>query len=183
MHFHDLVFIAVGLAMDAFAVAVAMGATLRKQFKFSQMLLVGLWFGGFQAVMPLIGWWGGGLCGRLVNNHGPWISCLLLTFIGGKMIWEAFKRGDHEEIGDFCLYHLTALAFATSIDALIVGVSFACLKEAIGLPVIVIGLVTAFLSIVGCIAGKLFGHIFENKFEFAGGIVLILLGFKILIFH
>ena len=183
MHFHDILFIAVSLAMDAFAVAVAMGSTLRDKFQWPQISLVMLFFGGFQALMPLLGWLGGGCLGGLASSYGPWIACVLLSLLGAKMIYEAFKVEDAEaDLIDFKLGHLTVLAFATSIDALVVGVSFACLKTPIMMPALVIGGVTALISLGGCLIGKFFGHLFENKFEFAGGIILILLGFKILIF-
>jgi len=184
MHFHDLLFIAVSLAMDAFAVAVAMGATLRENFRAAQIGLVMLFFGGFQALMPLLGWCGGNLFERLADQYGPWIACILLVLLGGKMVYEAFKLDETEEaVADFRLGRLTVMAFATSIDALVVGVSFACLKVTIVLPIIVIGVVTAVISLAGCLIGKWFGHLFENKFEAAGGIILILLGLKILFFR
>ncbi|MBN2642415.1 MAG: manganese efflux pump [Victivallales bacterium] len=182
MSFAGVLIIALGLAMDAFTVAVAMGATLRKQFKPFHIFMTAVFFGVFQAVMPLLGW----LCGKLfagfVNSYGHWVAFAMLAGIGTKMIWEALKRGDDEEIGDFCFYHLTALAFATSIDAFAVGISFACMMTPVMAPAIKIGGVTFILTLIGGVAGKVFGHIFENKFEFAGGAVLILLGFKILLF-
>jgi len=184
MHFHEVLFIAVSLAMDAFAAAVAMGSTLRDKFQWPQISLVMLFFGGFQAIMPLLGWFGGGLLGNLATRFGPWIACILLSLLGAKMIYEAFKMDEaEEELIDFRLGRLTVLAFATSIDALVVGVSFACLKTPIMMPALVIGGVTALISLAGCLVGKCFGHLFENKFEIAGGAILILLGFKILIFN
>ena len=182
MGFIEVIIIALSLAMDAFTVAVAMGATLKHQFKIQHVFITALFFGIFQASMPLIGFLGGKLFADAVKSYGPWISFILLAVIGGKMIWEAVKRGDHEEIGDFCFIHLTTLAFATSIDALVVGASFAFLNTTVTMPVIAIGIVTFITSLIGGFIGKAFGHIFENKFEFAGGIVLILLGLKILLF-
>ncbi len=182
MSFSEILLIALSLSMDAFAVAIAMGATLRKQFKPSHIIITALFFGIFQAGMPLIGWFGGKLFADMVESFGHWIAFVMLGAIGGKMIWEALKHDDEEKIDNFCFYHLTALAFATSIDALVVGVSFACISVNIYVAVLKIGLVTFITSLIGGIIGKVFGHIFENKFEFAGGAVLILLGFKILLF-
>ena len=176
----ELVVIAVGLAMDAFAVAICKGLNMRK-LDYKQTALIALFFGGFQAGMPLIGWFIGSRFAHYVESIDHWVTFILLAIIGGKMIFEAIKGEDEcDECGD---KRLTALAIATSIDALAVGVTFAFQYEkhealtVIGLT----GVITATLSAVGVFIGHKFGAKYKNKAEFAGGLVLVIIGVKFLL--
>lgn len=181
----ELVIIAVGLAMDAFAVAVCKGLNMRK-LDFKQMSLIALFFGGFQAGMPLIGWFIGSRFAHYIESIDHWVTFILLVIIGGKMIFEAIKGDDEcEECGDskLNLKELTALAIATSIDALAVGVAFALTydRNTVFFAVALIGIITAVLSAVGVFIGHKFGAKYKNKAEFAGGLVLVLMGAKFLL--
>ncbi|MDD3118161.1 MAG: manganese efflux pump, partial [Victivallales bacterium] len=153
-----------------------------KQYTTGQLLLTATFFGAFQALMPGFGWLTGSVFLFFVQSFGRWIAFLLLAGIGVKMIRAAFQQGEKdEEIRNFSLYRLTALAVATSLDALAVGVSIACLEQPIIRPALGIGLITFVIALLGGLLGKLFGHLFENKFEILGGIILILLGVKMLV--
>lgn len=180
----ELFVIAVGLSMDAFAVAVGKGLTMRKA-GFKKMLTVGLYFGVFQAVMPLIGYFAGSLFAGLITSFDHWIAFALLALIGGKMIYESFQQDDGEELAEAALTpkEMLPLAVATSIDALAVGVSFAFLRVDIVPAVLFIGTVTLVLSMAGVKIGNLFGARFKAKAEFAGGVILVLMGIKILLEH
>jgi len=176
-YWFEIFLIGVSLSMDALAVSVALATAERTQFTWKKIALVALFFGGFQALMPLIGWFGGNLCGQIVQTCGRYIAAALLAGIGAKMIHDR----NNEENVSFSLKSLTVLAFATSIDALLVGVSFACLgQKTIGWEVALIGLTTASISIGGCLVGRCAGSIFGNKCEVIGGSVLILIALKIL---
>lgn len=181
----ELVIIAVGLAMDAFAVAVCKGLNMRK-LDIKQTALIALFFGGFQAGMPLIGWLIGSRFAHYIESIDHWVTFVLLGIIGGKMIWESFKNDDEcEECGEskLDLKELTALAIATSIDALAVGVTFALNYERnrVFAAVALIGIITAALSAVGVFIGHKFGAKYKNKAEFAGGLVLVAMGAKFLL--
>ncbi len=181
----ELVVIAVGLAMDAFAVAVCKGLNMRK-LDFKQMSLIALFFGGFQAGMPLIGWFIGSRFAHYIESIDHWVTFILLAIIGGKMILEAIKGDDEcEECGEnkLNLKELTALAIATSIDALAVGVAFALTynRNTVFLAVALIGIITAGLSAIGVFIGHKFGAKYKNKAELAGGLVLVLMGVKFLL--
>ncbi len=183
MGFVELLIIAVGLAMDAFAVSIGKGLSVRS-IKPSHTLSVGLWFGGFQALMPLVGYLLGMSFASLVKDIDHWIAFLLLAIIGFNMIREAIHGDDDEEPHpDFSLSNMLTLAIATSIDALAVGVSFAFLGVNIWWAIAVIGVVTMFLSMVGLKVGNIFGCRYKSKAEIAGGVILILIGAKILIEH
>jgi len=178
-----VVVIAFGLALDAFAVSVASGFTI-KQLRVRHALRIALFFGAFQAVMPAIGWLAGLSLRNLITEFDHWIAFILLAFIGGKMIYESFKlESDRKRIDPLRLDVLLMLAIATSIDALAVGVTFAFLNVAIVWPVLIIGLITFGTSFVGVFIGDRFGHIFESKIELIGGLVLIAIGLKILLEH
>lgn len=181
----ELILLAIGLSMDAFAVAVCKGLNMRK-VNYKQMLLIALFFGGFQAIMPLIGWVLGKQFEQYITSVDHWIAFGLLVIIGGKMVWEVF-RGEEEETCactvKFDLKELFVLAIATSIDALAVGITFAFLQVTIWMPISLIGITTFGLSIVGVMIGNKFGEKYKSKAELAGGIILILIGFKILFEH
>lgn len=178
----ELFLLAVGLSMDAFAVAVCKGLALKK-VNFKQMALVGLWFGGFQALMPIIGYFVGVQFKDAITAVDHWIAFGLLALIGGNMIREAFSGEDEEADASLSFKKMLPLAVATSIDALAVGVSFAFLDVNIGIAASFIGVVTFVLSTIGVKVGSLFGAKYKSRAELAGGIILILLGTKILLEH
>lgn len=178
MGIFELFVLAVGLAMDAFAVSICKGLSLRKINK-THMMLAGLWFGGFQALMPLIGYFLGSFFADLITKYDHWIAFVLLLFIGGKMIKEGLSE-EEEVDASMDVKSMLILAIATSIDALAVGVTFAFLKVAIVPAVLSIGAVTFILSAVGVKVGSVFGVKYKSKAEICGGIILILIGLKIL---
>jgi manganese efflux pump family protein len=178
MDFISIIFLAVGLAMDAFSVSITRGLTLKCNIKYA--LIIALFFGGFQALMPLLGWFSGIQLQSIVSVLAPWIAFLLLQLIGIKMIYEAFNA-EEDVCKIFSLRELIILSVATSIDAFAVGVTFAILNTPIITPIIVIGLITFILSFIGVYIGKNIGHLFENKIEILGGIILMAIGFKILL--
>ena len=181
----ELFLIAVGLSMDAFAVSVCKGLHMRQLNK-KQAFVIALFFGGFQALMPLIGWLLGKQFEVYITSVDHWIAFILLVLIGGKMIWEAVKKDDSCPacaVQDFDLKELLLLAIATSIDALAVGITFAFFKVQIVNSLLIIGTTTLVLSYLGVVIGNLFGNRFEKKAEIAGGVILILIGLKILLEH
>lgn len=183
----ELILIGIGLSMDAFAVAVCKGLNMRK-VNYKQTFIIALFFGGFQAIMPLIGWVLGKQFEQYITSIDHWIAFGLLLLIGGKMIWEVFKEDEEEGCSCACavkfdLKELFILAIATSIDALAVGITFAFLKLNIWMPISLIGVITFGLSIVGVMIGNKFGERYKSKAELAGGIILILIGLKILLEH
>lgn len=175
--------IAVGLSMDAFAVSVA-GGFANRDLKVHGAVKVGLFFGLFQALMPTAGWLAGRGIEGYISNYDHWIAFILLSGIGGKMIFESFNMGPDKKVLNISKTHvLLILSIATSIDALAVGLSLSFLNVAIILPSIIIGVVTFIFSFSGVYIGKKIGHVFENKIEFVGGLILIGIGLKILIGH
>lgn len=178
-----IIFIAIGLSMDAFAVSITSGLVIKK-LKINHALIIAAFFGLFQAVMPLAGWIAGLSIINLISGVDHWVAFGLLSFIGFKMIYESFRLGsDKKEFNPMNIYVLLILSIATSIDALAVGFSFAILKVFIVIPIIVIGAVTFFFSFIGVFIGGRYGHFFEKKIEFLGGLVLIGIGIKILLEH
>jgi putative Mn2+ efflux pump MntP len=178
-----LFFIAFGLAMDAFAVSITSGITI-KHLKLNHALRIAGFFGGFQAIMPFIGWIAGLSLINYISGIDHWIAFALLAFIGCKMIYEATRMEEVEkETNPLNLKILLLLSIATSIDALAIGLSFAILKIAIVTPMIVIGTITFVLSFLGTFAGNKLGHLFENRIEIAGGLILIAIGTEILLEH
>jgi putative Mn2+ efflux pump MntP len=178
-----ILLIALSLSMDAFAVSVTNGMTVRG-FRFRHALIMGLYFGGFQFLMPLAGYFLAGTVSSRISRLGPYISFILLGFIGGKMIWEASK-GDGSG-GEACLIDLThrrllAMAVATSIDALAVGVSFAFMNVKLLLSCGIIGIVTFAVCVFGAVAGSRLPIKSCRNAEIAGGVVLIAIGVKILL--
>lgn len=177
----ELVLISVGLAMDAFAVSICKGLSV-KNINIKHYLITGVYFGGFQALMPLIGYLLGINFQELIVNVDHWIAFILLSLIGINMIKESF--GDDENFNDsFKFKEMLPLAIATSIDALAVGITFAFLNVNIIIAVILIGSITFIISALGIRIGRIFGDKYKNKAELCGGIVLILMGIKILLEH
>ena len=183
MNFLTIFVVAVGLAMDAFAVSIASGAAY-KQLQVRHTLRIALFFGGFQAFMPLIGALAGLSVKDYIGDYDHWIAFVILAAVGGKMIYESFKITEAEKNNSPSnILVLLALSVATSIDALAIGITLSLVAASIITAVIVIGLVTFVLSYIGVMIGKRFGHIFENKIEAVGGLVLISIGVKILLEH
>ena len=177
----DLFILAVGLSMDAMAVAICKGLSVPK-LKVRHALITGLYFGGFQAVMPLIGYFLGRQFQSYIESIDHWIAFVLLVLIGGNMIKESFSEA--EEVNcSFCPKAMIPMAVATSIDALAVGVTFAFLQVKIVPAVSFIGIITFTLSAVGVYVGHLFGAKFKSKAELVGGIVLVFMGIRILLDH
>lgn len=179
----ELLVIAVGVSMDAFAVSICKGLSVRK-LRSRHAFSVAMWFGGFQALMPLVGYFIGIHFADFVTDVDHWIAFVLLAMIGGNMIKEAMEKSDTCEADpDFSFRKMLGLAVATSIDALAIGVSFAFLRINIWTAVLLIGATTAAFSGVGIRIGNLFGCRYKSKAEFAGGIILVVMGLKILIEH
>lgn len=175
----DLFILAVGLSMDAFAVSVCKGPSLGK-IKPKHMCIAGAWFGGFQALMPLIGYFLGSFFAEMIEKYDHWVAFVLLAIIGGNMIKESFGK-DEKVDSSMDVKSMLLLAIATSIDALAVGVTFAFLQVQIVPAVSFIGVITFIFSAVGVKIGSLFGTKYKSKAELFGGIVLVLIGIKILL--
>lgn len=186
--FIELLLMGIGLAMDAFAVSICKGLAMRKVNK-KQAIIIGLFFGGFQALMPLAGWLLGIQFESYITGIDHWIAFVLLALIGGKMILEAIRPAEGEgiEVGKMDqpldLKEMFILAIATSIDALAVGVTFAFLDYPIVESISIIGIVTLLISIGGVYVGNFFGNKYKNKAEFAGGLILVFIGLRILLSH
>jgi len=181
MGLSELFIIAVGLSMDAFAVAVCKGLSVPK-VKTSHCLICGAYFGGFQGLMPLIGWLLGVRFQDMIVSVDHWIAFVLLGLIGLNMVKES--RGEGEELdASFAPIAMLPMAIATSIDALAIGVTFAFLNVKIEMAVLLIGVITFILSGIGVQIGAVFGARFRSKAELAGGVILILMGTKILLEH
>ena len=176
----ELFLIAVGLSMDAFAVSVCKGLSLGR-IKYKHMAVAGLWFGGFQAIMPAIGYYFGSFFTEFINAYAHWIAFGLLALIGGNMIKESLQKEEEEMSSSMAPKTMFLLAIATSIDALAVGVSFAFMQVKIFWAVLFIGCITFMLSAIGVKVGSVFGTKYKSKAELAGGLVLIVIGLKILI--
>lgn len=177
----ELLILAIGLSMDAFAVSICKGLSVRT-LKPKHNIIAGLYFGGFQAGMPLIGYFLGKQFEWLITNIDHWIAFILLGLIGANMIRESF--GDEEELNDsFSPRAMIPLAIATSIDALAVGVTLAFLKVEIFSSITIIGVTTFIFSFIGVKIGNMFGTKYKSKAELVGGIVLVLMGTKILLEH
>lgn len=177
----ELFLVALGLSMDAFAVSICKGLSVKK-LELRQALLTGLYFGGFQALMPLLGWLLGFRFEDMISRVDHWIAFFLLLIIGGNMIKES--RAEAERLSDdFSFKTMLLLAVATSIDALAVGISFAFLSVDIAPAAALIGIITFALSAAGCYIGRAFGAKYKSRAELAGGVILILIGTKILLEH
>lgn len=182
----SLFLLAIGLSMDAFAVSICKGLATTK-ITVKKSIIVGLWFGGFQALMPAIGYLVGTSFRDCITSFDHWIAFILLFLIGGNMIKESFSKKDEDEEEYNCslrFKEMLLLAIATSIDALAVGVTFAFLPNVPILPAVAfIGVITFLFSSVGMKIGNIFGTKYKSKAELAGGIILVLIGSKILIEH
>ena len=178
----EIFLIAVSLALDAFAVSVSSGISI-PGFGVRQAARMGLWFGGFQFMMPLAGWLLGSSVSQYIEAVDHWVAFGLLAVIGGKMAWESLRGGEEEAPPDLSARRLCLLAVATSIDALAVGVSMAFMAVPVLASAAVIGVVAFALSLAGGLAGKRLGALFQRRAELAGGLVLIAIGVKILIEH
>lgn len=184
MNIVEIVLLAVSLSMDAFAVALCKGLALKK-INLKSCAIVGLWFGAFQGLMPLIGFFLGSTFADKITSIDHWIAFVLLALIGGNMIKEALEKDDEKVNDSLGFKTMLVMAIATSIDALAVGVSFAFTDFEpdwfVYIAFILIGVITFTLSSVGVKIGNIFGTKYKSKAEFAGGLILILLGLKILL--
>ena len=183
MNFIELLLIAIGLSMDAFSVSICKGLTT-KRFSWRMALVCGLWFGIFQALMPTIGYFLGAQFQEMIEAYDHWIAFGLLFLIGANMIREALSKKEEESTnGALDFKTMLLLAIATSIDALAVGVSFACIQVKLWSSVLIIGLTTFVFSVLGVKIGNVFGSKYEKSAGIIGGIILILIGLKILLEH
>ncbi|HMA97282.1 MAG TPA: manganese efflux pump MntP family protein [Polyangiaceae bacterium] len=186
MTFGAILMLAVGLAMDATAVSATRGMAV-PTIRIRHIAIVSLFFGGFQALMPLIGWIIGTSVGPLVQTWDHWIAFVLLAAVGGKMVWEAREGAERTpvdcESNVFGLRIMTVLAVATSIDALAVGITLPMLDAPLVLSLLTIGATTGLLSALGLFAGRRFGAALGQKLDVAGGLLLVGLGLKILVEH
>lgn len=182
MTLFELLLIAVGLSMDAFAVSVCKGLSMRKMNP-RHALVIGLYFGGFQGLMPLLGYILGVRFQGAINAYDHWIAFILLCIIGGGMIKESIETGEDSCDASIAFKDMLVLAVATSIDALAVGVTFAFLQVTIIPAVSFIGIITFLLSVAGVKVGTVFGIRYKSKAEFTGGVILIAIGLKILVEH
>ena len=175
----EILLIAFALSADTFAVSVASGANAKK-ISLVNALKMGFIFAMFQGLMPVVGWLAGNTMERFVSQFAHWIAFSLLIIIGGKMIWESFKKNENKEKNPFKLFIVFFLGLATSIDALAIGITFSMLKVSIFYPAIIIGIITFFVALLGLFTGKKLARFFENKVEIIGGIILVFIGLKIL---
>lgn len=183
----ELLLVAIGLSMDAFAVALCKGLGMKK-LNYTHAVIIALFFGVFQGVMPLIGWFLGTQFESLITPIDHWIAFVLLGYIGGKMVWDAFHEKNEEMACDIeqklDYKELLMMAIATSIDALAVGITLsAFITISIGVAVTLIGVITFGLSFVGVMLGNKFGTRFQKKAEVFGGVVLVIIGAKVLLEH
>jgi putative Mn2+ efflux pump MntP len=177
----EIVLIAVGLAMDAFAVSITLGLSAQKT-DIQKMVIPGVYFGVFQALMPSLGYFAGIYFAHKIQRFDHWIAFALLAFIGGKMIKDSFSK-EKENHYSFAFLKMLVLAVATSIDALAVGITFAFFKVNIVMAASITGMITFFIAMAGVKIGTLFGTRFKSKAEFLGGAILVLIGMKIVIEH
>lgn len=182
MGFIELLLLAIGLSMDAFAVSICKGLSMKK-LQLKGMVIVGAWFGGFQALMPLIGYLLGTTFEGYIKALDHWVAFILLGIIGFNMIREAFSKEEENTSDSIGVKEMLVMAVATSIDALAVGITFAFLDVKVSIAVAFIGITTFLLSAVGVYVGSCFGAKFKSKAEIAGGTILIFLGTKILLEH
>ena len=183
MKIGELIVLSLGLGMDAFAVSICKGLSMKKM-NWKKALIIGLYFGGFQAIMPVLGYSLSKGFENFVTSIDHWIAFILLSIIGGKMVKDAFSPENSENYNEGVGFKaMIVLAIATSIDALAVGITFAFLNVNLILAIALIGSITFFLSVIGTKVGNVFGDRYENKAELLGGVILIFLGIKILLEH
>ena len=179
----EILLLGIGLSMDAFAVSICKGLSTKK-LQFKHYLIIGAWFGGFQALMPTIGYFLGSTFEQYITAFDHWVAFVLLAAIGANMIKGSFSREESETSASFAFKTMLLMALATSIDALAVGITFALLPDInVPLAVCLIGITTFLCSAAGLRVGNLFGLRYKAKAELAGGIILILIGLKILLEH
>lgn len=178
----ELVLLSISLGMDAFAVSVCKGISMKKM-DWKKAGIIGLYFGGFQAGMPVIGYFFGKSFVNIISGVDHWIAFVLLALIGGNMIKESFDKDDKNKNDDISFKTMLILAIATSIDALTIGITFSFLNVNLILAITLIGIITLCMSVVGTKIGNEFGDKYDRWAELAGGIILILLGIKILMEH
>ena len=178
----ELLLLSIGLAMDAFAVSICKGISMKKM-NWKKACIIGLWFGGFQALMPTIGYFLGTTFEAFVTSVDHWIAFVLLAIIGGKMIKDAFDPKEEESDDDVSFKTMFVLAVATSIDALAIGITFAFLQVNLIFALTSIGIITFVMSVIGTKIGNRFGIKYENTAELIGGVILVILGIKILLEH
>jgi putative Mn2+ efflux pump MntP len=179
----EIILIAISLSMDAFAVSVTLGLSVKKPTT-KEFLIPGIYFGVFQALMPLVGYFTGISFAGKIQSFDHWIAFALLGIIGGKMIWESFSKEEKKvNANPFLFTKMLLLAIATSIDALAVGITFSFFEINIFRAILIIGLTTFCISTCGVKIGNLFGTKYRSKAEFIGGAVLVVLGIKILVEH
>lgn len=179
----EILLLGIGLSMDAFAVSICKGLSTKK-LQFKHYLIIGAWFGGFQALMPTIGYFLGSTFEQYITAFDHWVAFVLLAAIGANMIKESFSEEESETSASFAFKTMLLMALATSIDALAVGITFALLPDVnVPLAVCLIGITTFLCSAAGLRVGNLFGLRYKAKAELAGGIILILIGLKILLEH
>ena len=178
----EIVVIAIGLAMDAFAVSVCKGLSMKK-LNLKKGIIIALYFGIFQALMPVLGYLLGSTFSSIIKQVDHWASFILLVIIGGNMIKESFDKEEEKRNDNIDIKTMLLLSIATSIDALAIGVTFAFFEVNILIAIIIIGIITFILSIIGVVIGNKFGDKFQNKAELIGGIILIIIGLKILLEH
>ena len=182
MELFEIIFIGIGLAMDAFAVAVCKGLSMKK-INWKSTIIIALYFGIFQAGMPVLGYFLGSTFSSFVQKVDHWIAFILLAIIGGNMIRESTDDEMDKRNDNVSFKTMIMLAIATSIDALTIGITFAFFEVNLLLAITIIGFITFILSIIGVLIGNKFGDKFQNKAELAGGIILILIGLKVLLEH
>lgn len=182
MGIFEIIVISVGLAMDAFAVSICKGLSMKK-INWKNAIIIALYFGVFQAIMPIVGYLLGNAFSDFVKSVDHWIAFILLSIIGGNMIKDSTDDEIEKRNENVDFKTMIVLAIATSIDALAVGVTFAFFKTNILSAVSIIGIITFILSFIGVVIGNKFGDKLQNKAEFTGGIILILIGLKILLEH
>ena len=178
----EIVLIGLSLAMDAFAVSICKGLSMKKM-NWKSAIIISLYFGIFQAFMPVVSYFLGSTFESYVTNIDHWIAFILLSLIGGNMIKESFDSEDKKKNDKIDFKTMIALAIATSIDALAIGITFAFFEVNLLLSISIIGIITFLLSIIGVKIGNKFGDKYQNKAEFVGGLILVLLGIKILLEH
>lgn len=178
----EISLLGVGLAMDAFAVSICKGLSMKKM-NWKNAIIIALYFGIFQALMPMIGYFFGTTFESFVTTFDHWIAFILLALIGGNMIKESFDNEDEKKNDKVDFKTMIVLALATSIDALAVGITFAFFDVNLLLAVAIIGIITFIISILGVKIGNKFGDKYQNKAELIGGIILVILGIKILLEH